>query len=175
MSLCPNCGNFSDLVDEPECTTCGTILIHKKTKAPPKKSQPISDETSPNLMQQLDDPATVNSIAVALDEGKHSSDIVSALVRNGAPKQEAKSIVAEVKNNLGSFRENPQWRFTQRSRGIRRMTVGGLILLAGIVGTIVSYFALSSDGGYLVASGAIISGLIGFFSGLFQTIKYSGR
>jgi hypothetical protein len=116
--------------------------------------------------------------------GVSDQRIVDALVQQGWVKGDAESAVQGVRNKLVgiygdgisnipqqethsdySYSRDPE-RDARRAAGMRKILIGSLWLVGGIIVTAVTYAAAANGGTYVVAWGAVLFGFIDIIIGL---------
>jgi hypothetical protein len=114
--------------------------------------------------------AARNYTSFQLRKGASSQQIVEALIRKGLTDDEATELVQQHSQSRQQA-ERPLSEHPLRRAGVRNMCLGALWFLGGVGVTYFTYMnaASSPDGGYfVVATGAILTGIAQFFFGLKQ-------
>lgn len=155
MKFCPYCGQ----------RLMGLHLEEKQWYAEPET--PLRENTTEQLAQY---------VANSLTEGKGKGGITKTLVKQGWSKETAAQFVDDIEQEVNrraeEYRSTPEGRQTMARQYKRHMLYGILWAGGGVAVTIATYEAASEGGWFIVASGAIIFGIIDFFRGLFGWLKY---
>ncbi len=112
--------------------------------------------------------AARNYTSFQLRKGASPQQIIEALIRKGLTDDEATELVQQHSQSRQQA-ERPLSEHPLRRAGVRNMCLGVLWFFGGVGVTYITYMnaASSPEGGYfVVATGAILTGLAQFFFGL---------
>ena len=114
--------------------------------------------------------AAQNYASFQLRKGTSPKQVIEALIQKGLTEDEATTLVQQHSQSRQQS-ELPPSEHRLRRAGVRNMCYGALWFIGGAGGSYITYMNATSSpegGHYVIATGAIISGLVQFFIGLKQ-------
>lgn len=175
---CPHCFN-TDITPLPGhiCPHCMSPLVGEEDI---NQILEIDSQPSADFNKALDSGADTNAmplvdydVAEALMQGVKQDIIINELVKKNMTREEATQLVKKFKLTVEEYKKTPEGRSKMAAKYARHMIFGLLWAIAGTVITVWTYQAASDGGVYVVAWGAILFGIIDFFTGLLGWLKYS--
>ena len=99
--------------------------------------------------------------------------IISKLVKKFKMSSiDAERLYESLKTEIEATQRTPEFRRNMAKQGIQKMITGPLWAIAGTAVTVYSFTHPSSSGAFYIFWGAVIWGIIDFFQGLSQWLKY---
>jgi hypothetical protein len=132
---------------------------------------PQTPANADNTNQQAAMDEVIQYVLECLNRGSSQAEVRKQLIASGMSAQDANEIVQQV----ASWRhKNPGVAAGGGNSGQTSMAIGGIVCLAGIAITVISFMSAQGGGTYVVAWGAIIFGAIQFIRGASQSQQGNG-
>ncbi len=151
---CPNCNRENEAASR-FCIHCGAPLPESSCGAG------MSEELAAQVVVWMNT--------------KSRKWVIKELVKkHGLTQEAAEQLINQVQYEIEEYKKSPEGRREMAKQGRNKMISGLIWTVAGLAITIGTFVGASEGGVFFIAWGAVLWGIVDFFMGLTQWLKYRG-